>query len=360
MWLNTIAGRTYNDLTQYPVFPWIIADYDSDQLDLDDPKKWAKTFRDLRKPVGALNPERLSMFVERYNSFDDDSMPKFHYGTHYSSAGTVMFYLIRMEPFSTEAIRMQDGKFDHADRLFDSIPATWWGCFTNAADVKELIPEFFYLAEFLRNSNEFNMGMKQSSGRALGDVLLPPWAKTPEDFVRINRQALESEYVSQNLHHWIDLVFGFKQRGREAEKAHNVFFHLTYEDSVDIDAIEDKTLREATIAQIEHFGQTPTQLLDEKHPKRYSADDIIPSVFVRLNDLQLYVKQQVTGKVALDNPLLFIHHCTDSILTLGLDRILGIHKWKNSTPEYIPPFSFELERRSSSNPRQIGVHFAVS
>lgn len=30
MCLNTLAGRSYNDLMQYPVFPWIIADYDSE------------------------------------------------------------------------------------------------------------------------------------------------------------------------------------------------------------------------------------------------------------------------------------------------------------------------------------------
>jgi WD repeat and FYVE domain-containing protein 3 len=31
--LNTWAGRTYNDLMQYPIFPWVIADYDSSVLD---------------------------------------------------------------------------------------------------------------------------------------------------------------------------------------------------------------------------------------------------------------------------------------------------------------------------------------
>lgn len=54
MQLNTIAGRTYNDLAQYPVFPWIIADYESERLDFDNPA----TFRNLSMPIGALNPER--------------------------------------------------------------------------------------------------------------------------------------------------------------------------------------------------------------------------------------------------------------------------------------------------------------
>lgn len=35
MQLNTLAGRSYNDLNQYPVFPWIIADYESEELDLE-------------------------------------------------------------------------------------------------------------------------------------------------------------------------------------------------------------------------------------------------------------------------------------------------------------------------------------
>ncbi len=30
MHMNTLAGRSYNDLSQYPVFPWILADYDSE------------------------------------------------------------------------------------------------------------------------------------------------------------------------------------------------------------------------------------------------------------------------------------------------------------------------------------------
>ena len=54
MHVNTIAGRSYNDITQYPVFPWVIADYTSTELDLTNPA----SFRDLSKPMGALTPAR--------------------------------------------------------------------------------------------------------------------------------------------------------------------------------------------------------------------------------------------------------------------------------------------------------------
>lgn len=64
--------------------------------------------------------------------------------------------------------------------------------------------------------------------------------------------------MSQNLHHWVDLIFGYKQRGRAAEEAHNVFYYLTYSGAVDLANIQDEGLRRATELQIAHFGQVHT------------------------------------------------------------------------------------------------------
>ncbi len=354
MHLNTIAGRTYNDLTQWPVFPWIIADYKSTTLDLNNPA----TYRDLSKPIGALNPNRLRLFIDRYNGFEDDSMPKFFYGTHYSSSGVVLYYLLRLEPFTSLAIQLQDGKFDHPDRMFFSLARTWEGVLNNPADVKELVPEFFYLPEMFRNENNFLLGTKQT-GQALGDVELPPWASSPEEFVRLNRLALESPYVSAHLHEWVDLIFGHKQQGPAAEEAYNVFFHMTYEGNVDMTKIEDPQIRDATISQIQHFGQTPSQLFTTPHAPRYKQEEHrhLGSILHQLNDVQMYEPLQINfGSAEPAVPLVFIDNCADRIITLGLNRCLAIHKWKGSTSEYVPPFAIDIEKRSGK-PRRLGVHF---
>lgn len=74
-----------------------------------------------------------------------------------------------------------------------------------------------------QNSVGFDFGKRQN-GEVVSDVTLPPWSNNdPRLFVMILRQALESAYVTKNLHRWIDLVFGFKQQGEEAVKAINVF-----------------------------------------------------------------------------------------------------------------------------------------
>ena len=101
----TIIFRSYNDLMQYPVFPWVLADYDSEELDLTN----HKTFRDLSRPMGAQTANRLEQFKKRYRDWDDagTDSPPYHYGTHYSSAMIVSSYLVRVEPFTQHFLHLQ-------------------------------------------------------------------------------------------------------------------------------------------------------------------------------------------------------------------------------------------------------------
>ena len=272
MLVNTMAGRTYNDLTQYPVFPWVIADYTSDELDLSDPR----SFRDFSKPMGCQTPEREAEFRERYKSFaemGDQNSPPFHYGTHYSSAMIVTSYLIRLQPFVKSYLLLQGGTFDHPDRMFFSVEQAWRSASrTNMTDVRELTPEFFYLPEFLVNLNEFDFGTRQANNKSISSVELPPWSKgDPRIFIAKQREALESPHVSKHLHKWIDLVFGCKQKGEAALEAVNVFHHLSYQGAKDLDNIMDPVERLATIGIIHNFGQTPYQVFQKAHLAREHA-----------------------------------------------------------------------------------------
>ncbi|XP_053167814.1 neurobeachin isoform X5 [Hemicordylus capensis] len=332
MFLNTIAGRTYNDLNQYPVFPWVLTNYESEELDLTLPGN----FRDLSKPIGALNPKRAVFYAERYETWEDDQTPPYHYNTHYSTSACTLSWLVRIEPFTTFFLNANDGKFDHPDRTFSSVARSWRTSQRDTSDVKELIPEFYYLPEMFVNSNGYNLGVREDEV-VVNDVELPPWAKKPEDFVRINRMALESEFVSCQLHQWIDLIFGYKQRGPEAVRALNVFHYLTYEGSVNLDSITDPVLREAMEAQIQNFGQTPSQLLIEPHPPRSSAMHLcfLPQSPLMFKD-QMQQDVIMVLKFPSNSPVTHVaantlpHLTIPAVVTVTCSRLFAVNRWHNT------------------------------
>ncbi|AFR98636.2 hypothetical protein C343_06613 [Cryptococcus neoformans C23] len=262
--LNQYANRTPNDVTQYPVFPWVIADYSSDHLDL----RSESSFRNLRFPMGALTLARREEAMERYTATESVGEKPFHYGTHYSSSMIVCGYMIRLSPFTEIFLALQGGNFDLADRLFSSVPRAWVSASSdNRGDVRELIPEFFYSPAFLMNLNHHNFGRKQVSGEAVDDVALPPWALgDPHLFIHRHREALESDYVSRHLASWIDLTFGYKQRD---PAAFNCFHPLSYRGAVDLENIENEEEKAASTAIIHNFGQTPNQIFKSPHPHRF-------------------------------------------------------------------------------------------
>lgn len=323
MHLNLTAGRSFNDLSQYPIFPWVIQDYTSASLDLSNPH----TFRDLSRPIGALNEHRLQSFMERYHEMPP---PRFIYGTHYSTPAYIIHYLVRAAPAAM--LRLQNGRFDIPDRLFHSIPQAWDSVLHNRGDVKELIPEFYVLnfssgcfsgvisrsasvGEFLDNVLGLDLGMRQD-GIRLDDVELPPWANgSSELFVRKMKQALESEYVSNHIHNWLDLIFGIKSRNADA---FNVFYtDVALPQSIGIE--EEKVIEEDELLQIEtvylEFGRTPKQLFRYAHSPRFGDAKIVNmttvakginvtnnSVALRAGDCGISSKDEGIGEAEPSHP----------------------------------------------------------
>uniref|UniRef100_A0A8C3CE43 Lysosomal trafficking regulator n=1 Tax=Cairina moschata TaxID=8855 RepID=A0A8C3CE43_CAIMO len=274
--LNKHAGRSFNDLMQYPVFPFILSDYTNETLDLNDPS----VYRNLVKPIAVQSKEKEDRYVDTYKYLEeeyrkgareDDPMPPvqpYHYGSHYSNSGTVLHFLVRLPPFTKMFLAYQDQSFDIPDRTFHSTNTTWrLSSYESMTDVKELIPEFFYLPDFLVNREGFDFGVRQNGDR-VNHVNLPPWARNdPRLFILIHRQALESDQVSQTICHWIDLVFGYKQKGKASVQAINVFHPATYF-GMDVSAVEDPVQRRALETMIKTYGQTPRQLFHTAHVSR--------------------------------------------------------------------------------------------
>merc|ERR1719189_643399 len=267
--LNNLADRSFNDLTQYPVFPWVLADYTQETLDLNK----EESYRDLSKPVGALNTERLEHLKERREEMmlsGSSGAGSYLYGSHYSCPGFILYYLVRKNP--QLMLCLQNGKFDHPDRMFNSLQQTWRNVTTNSSDFKELVPEFYDPdsgGDFLCNRLDIEFGSRHT-GQTVADVELPPWAESPRDLVDKLRLVLESPRVSSQLPQWIDLIFGYKNSGPEAEAADNVFYPLCYEGGVDLDTIADLEQRFALEVQISEFGQVPKQIFSRPHPQRYT------------------------------------------------------------------------------------------
>ena len=271
MYVNMFAGRSFNDLSQYPVFPWVLADYTSTELNLDDPK----TFRDLSRPIGTLNEARLEKL--KIMSAEDEESNHALYRMHYSNGYYVCHYMIRVEPFTSLHIKSQNGQFDHCSRMFFSIPGAWKSVTGASSDYRELIPELFTTPQILTNNDGFDLG-------PYGNVELPAWAKSPEDFVSKHMQALESPYVTENLHNWIDLIFGYKQSGKEAAAACNTFHPYFYPSSVTKDVLKKKDQLSHIQSFAMNFGIIPNEIFSSAHPahppcKSRLPKDLLPCVF---------------------------------------------------------------------------------
>ena len=215
----------------------------------------------------------------------------------------------------------KDNQFDLPDRTFHSMDTAYrLASHDSATDVKELIPgmshidsmshsmshsEFYFLPEFLLNNENFNFGERQN-GKLVHHVTLPPWSGNDSRlFIFIHRQALESAYVSSNLHYWIDLVFGYKQRGDEARKAVNVFHPMTYF-GVDIIGEDDPVKRNALETMIKTYGQTPRQLFTSSHPPKSRINPAEQSEFPICENISGLSWGRWCGSPALQEPKLIL------------------------------------------------------
>ena len=317
--INKYASRSFNDPNQYYVFPWLLTNFEdliyinnnnnsiyevrrklstssNKETNNENNKKNEEIInflRDLKYPVSLQNESNRKRAINRYND-DDDVAFRFHSGTHYSTAPFIYYYLMRQEPYNTLLIKLQNYQQENPNRMFIGIKETI-DVLESGNDNRELIPEFFSKIEFMLNLNYSFYGYR-SNNQLVNNVIIDFIKKSEfpyliSDYVHLiieHKKLLNSNLISSNIHEWINNIFGIGQlpKDKDRKNACNVFRKSTYEKITDLNKkikSYKKKLNEKnekyTVSKIRtkimnkinliiSFGQTPSQVFKDPHPKK--------------------------------------------------------------------------------------------
>ena len=419
-WINIYGNRSYKDLSQYPVFPWIITNYKTETFDEIISKG---SIRKFELPMGLMalnekgkerqegyittyklmsldlkdeelidfkikdedeeedndetnpneqndannknsNPNVEPNFIQNINdnfviindkAINDVSLPKipfydyniekvyknlmieyekipYLFGSHYSNAMYISHYMGRLFPFSFTMIEIQGGGFDCAERLFICLDKTFTSATSEKCDVRELIPEFYYLPEIFININKLNFGQVQISNYKgsvtyydqlfeengkndkilVNDVLLPKWCKdNPYYFILKCRELLEN-YKEINANSWIDLIFGYKQRGKNAQKVGNIYLPSSYDGVMESRLSDEEILKNRNDSEFRmrlfELGVNPCKVFDKKISDK-------KKIFKQITDIKKDI-DKITNYVTSDSNINFIANISSNILLL--------------------------------------------
>jgi hypothetical protein len=254
MIINLFSNRSFNDLSQYPIFPMLYNEL-----------KEIKISRDMNEHIGFQevskeSMERKQLIIDSYNYEDgeeEDEESKFYFTVFPSNITYTCNYLIRVFPYSFISIEYQGEGFDDPNRLFFSINYTLRNTLNQRSDLRELIPEIFYFPPLFYNENELQFN-KISDGHEIDCVNIQDWNEDPLRkyiFIRDIRNSLEKE---ENINLWIDLMFNKKRECNENnERYYNKNSIINFENNPDI-------LNDDIAMQSFDFGVLPLKIFNEK------------------------------------------------------------------------------------------------
>ena len=271
MWLNIFSNRSYRDITQYPVFPWILQDYNLEEKSILNLKsrdfslplgmmeitekgkkrkeKYLESYKIMYNDLNMDPPEEKSFFSSFYtqkkinlDEIEYDKIP-YIFGSHFSNSAYTSHYLVRLFPFTLTGIEIQGNSFDAPDRLFININKSFLNTVSEKSDLREIIPEFFALPEMFINLNNLNLGKLQKNNKedstyniikkrnlnidepVFVDEVLLPCDNNPYTFVSEYRILLEKK---EKINKWIDLTFGIYADHENAELKKNLYSSYCY------------------------------------------------------------------------------------------------------------------------------------
>ena len=281
--VNKFSSRTYNDCNQYLIFPLLYMDVDK------------KRERDLSKPI-CLNKEITELDNIKYiNNFETMG---YHFNIHYSTMAYVLYYLMRVIPFTFSQIKLQSGHFDAPTRMFTSLENLLF-VFKVSDENRELLPEFFYSYESFLNLNYNNFGFTKTNNKQINHFSTSQNRGIVEFIIDL-RKILETKELSE----WINNIFGSNQLSDNNE-SFNKFPEYSYEqlnsflkdkenlyseigeDELNEEQkkdINDKISDLKSRIQLLSLGLTPSQLFKSPHPIKEKIRKKSNNKKISLND----------------------------------------------------------------------------
>ena len=250
--VNKYGSRSFNDITQYPVFPWILLKSYENIKEINDisnnenlinqfyfnkgdnlsncknNKKLLKSMRNMKYPVCIQTEEKKESLVEKY--LEEDGKFKYHLGIHYSTSSYIYYYLMRQEPYSNLLIKLQNYQQENPNRMFIGIMESI-NLLENSKDPREIIPELFNHFEYFINLNCAFFGIK-TDNKIVDDCLVDIFNKKKENnpfynyinFILEHLKLLNSKILSVTINEWIDNIFGINQIPKSnKDKCCNIF-----------------------------------------------------------------------------------------------------------------------------------------
>ena len=292
--INIFSNRSYRDIYQFPIFPTIY--------------NWICQKRDMSQHIGLQEiydetKARRRTIIKCYESkMDEETKNKgeevYLFNIHYSNPAFTFNYLLRVLPYSFLAVEFQGDDFDNSNRLFYSIEKSLRSNLILKSDLREMIPELFYMVELYYNKNNLLFD-NLYDGSGIDYVEIIPKDNEKSQTEREKKQTIV-EYiiemrkyleVEKDLHQWINLIFGKRQKKSFCDNKK----YQNYEKSREVSFKYDPNIIENPYyMELADFGLLPFQLFNNDFQKKDFEEKKRIDLEIRKLNLELFKEEHIS------------------------------------------------------------------